>query len=591
MNRGFYKNGAFGNNANAQQPTAPVQPQVQPAPEVQQAPAPEVQAEVPPVEVAAPSAPIVQEPKKQEPKKEEPVEEKHENIPFADPADEEDDEDDDAILEEFSKEWSRDVSDGNTAATNWENFGINVPLSDQDATFAHRSNILENNKNNKEALRNMASDMASDWNAVDEATRYFSGAVSCLKEALEKVSANPEDLQKKFVGNIKGRGISHGKLHAKYTENDRNVLTGEDALSAFMIETGGIRKLTLWNSGITLTLRNLSLDVINRFFTTINHDDYHYGREFGGFYYLFADLEVTQYIVEKLLPIAINGSNYKHYKDTKALLNAISYQDFPVIVWALASMMYSDGAIVRYVCSNPSCRSVHEEKVDLEKLRLNNVDMITDEMINHFKPNKEKKGWVDDEDLAKYRELLNLNKPITFAYGDSDNQKRWKINLKQASLADFMQVGKEFNNDLSRQTKVTSREEVVQYISYNQYRCYKPWIESIELTRNIDGVDKTFVVENTDSKENDKVINMLLDEFQQNVDNFGDLIKDYILSTKITHIAFYYPECPDCHTEPTTSYGGFIPYDPMNAFFSLGLTKLVRVASKQQQSNNGLMNS
>ena len=83
----------------------------------------------------------------------------------------------------------------------------------------------------------------------------------------------------------------------------------------------------------------------------------------------------------------------------------------------------------------------------------------------------------------------------------------------------------------------------------------------------------------------------LLDEFQQNVDNFGDLIKDYILSTKITHIAFYYPECPDCHTVPATSYGGFIPYDPMNAFFSLGLTKLVRVASKQQQSNNGLMNS
>jgi hypothetical protein len=217
--------------------------------------------------------------------------------------------------------------------------------------------------------------------------------------------------------------------------------------------------------------------------------------------------------------------------------------------------------------------------------------MITDEMINHFKPNKEKKGWVDDEDLAKYRELLNLNKPITFSYGDTDNQKRWKINLKQATLADFMQVGKEFNNDLSRQTKVTSREEVVQYISYNQYRCYKPWIESIELTRTIDGVDKTFVVENTDSKENDKVINMLLDEFQQNVDNFGDLIKDYILSTKITHIAFYYPECPDCHTVPDTSYGGFIPYDPMNAFFSLGLTKLVRVASKQQQSNNGLMNS
>lgn len=128
MNRGFYKNGAFGNNANAQQPAAPVQPQVQPAPEVQQAPAPEVQpAEVPPVKVAAPSAPIVQEPKKEEPA---PVEEKHENIPFADPADEADDEDDDdAILEEFSKEWSRDVSDGNTSATNWENFGINVPLS------------------------------------------------------------------------------------------------------------------------------------------------------------------------------------------------------------------------------------------------------------------------------------------------------------------------------------------------------------------------------------------------------------------------------------------------------------------------------
>ena len=39
-------------------------------------------------------------------------------------------------------------------------------------------------------------------------------------------------------------------------------------------------------------------------------------------------------------------------------------------------------------------------------------------------------------------------------------------------------------------------------------------------------------------------------------------------------------ECPKCHKEPATGYQGFIPYDPMRAFFTLALMKLLQGASK-----------
>lgn len=555
-------------------------------------------------------APEVAQPVKEEVKPEPaPVEEKKEEIPvaikdsnrpidFQDPADDMTDEEAEeiSVIEEIGKEWDDAIEkDGPSAATNWDKFGISIPISDSDKVNQHRETLLENNKDNREALMKMASDMSSDWVAVDEATRYFSGAVTCLKEALENVSSKPEDLVEKFKHNIKGRGMAKGKLSPKYTANNVNVLTGDDAFTAFVIETGGIRKLTLWNSGITLTLKNLSLNAISRFFNTVNHSDYHYGREYGGFYYFFADLEITKYIVENLLPLALNGSNYKHFRDHKALLDAISYQDYPIIVWALATMMYPDGATVRYVCSNPSCRKVHQDNIDLEKLRLNNIDLITDQMVEHFKPKKDANGkligWIDDSDLEKYREMLGFNKKsVEFDYDTCAGKKHWKVNFKQASLGDFIKVGEEFNADLSSQVSVTSRDEVLQFIGYNRCRCYKPWIKSIELTKVIDGEEKVIVVENLSSGENDQTIEMLLDDFQQHSIEFGDMVKQYIFDTKITHIAFYYPACPDCGTASETSYGGFIPYDPMNAFFNLGLTKLVLATSKSETKKDGSTN-
>ena len=571
MNRSIY-------NTNPARPELTRAQNNTPAPELNTTPSEEKVKE----EVKAPAEPPV-------------VKDDNKPIDFHDPADDLTDEEAEeiSVIEQIGKEWDDAIDkDGPSAATNWDKFGISVPLSSAEKVTEHRNKLLENNKDNREELMKMASDMSSDWVAVDEATRYFSGAVTCLKEALERVSKNPEELKDKFVNNIKGRGMAKGKLSPKFVSSDRNVLTGDDAFSAFMIETGGIRKLTLWNSGITLTLKNLSLNAINRFFNTVNHQDYHYGREFGGFYYFFADLEITKYIVDNLLPLAINGSNYKHFKDTKALLSAISYQDYPVIVWALASMMYPDGATVRYICSNPACQKVHQDVIDLEKLRLNNIDLISDQMVEHFKPNKEKKGWVDDTDLANYRKLLGFDdKSVEFDYDTCDGKKHWKVNFKQASLGDFIQVGEEFNADLSAQVSVTSRDEVLQFIGYNRCRCYKPWIKSIELTKVIDGETKVMVVENLPSGENDNTIEMLLDDFQQHSVEFGEMVKQYIFETKITHIAFYYPACPDCGTASETSYGGFIPYDPMNGFFNLGLTKLVRATSKTETKKDGSVNS
>ncbi len=87
------------------------------------------------------------------------------------------------------------------------------------------------------------------------------------------------------------------------------------------------------------------------------------------------------------------------------------------------------------------------------------------------------------------------------------------------------------------------------------------------------------------TEEKDKIIFGLLDDFQQYVPDFADKMKEYILDTKIQHICFYFPECPKCHTEPKTSYQGYIPYDPMHAFFTLALMKLLQGASTHDTPN------
>lgn len=404
-------------------------------------------------------------------------------------------------------------------------------------------------------------DYSSDYRKVYSASEYYSTGNEMLKTALSKV----DDLTK-LVNEIPGVKEGVATVGAKHIDanNPRKVYSGEEGYRIFATLTSGVRRVTLWNSGITLTLRNIPLRQLDKYLELANHTDYEYGKEYGAWYYLFSSLIIDRHIVEQILPDAIVSSNYKDWQDTDKLLSQISLQDYQVILWALTCLMYPTGAQVSYVCGNKDCGHIHTERVDLGKLRLNNTALINEDMIKHFSNKR-----VDDKALEEYRKACNLEEVITFDVSDTPEFiKRYKITLRQASLREYLDVGKAYNAELTKQIDdVTNREAVLRYITYNQNRCYRPWIKSIECTAIVDG-EEIFspIVENDTTGNNDKTIDCILDEIQQNNVKFNKQMQDYIQKTKISHIAFFVDKCPKCGEKPVTSHEGYIPYDMSQAF-------------------------
>ena len=487
----------------------------------------------------------------------------------------------DAVLAEY-KESVKNSDE--SRLRNVDKMTLSIPLTDADSIVEMSTDVITRAiAKGTSAFAAEMEDLTSDHAHVQQASNYYSAGNEVLKRCLEKIT--DLDSFKNEIPGIREGTATVGPKH-RDPNNPHKVFSGDEAYRIFATLTSGVRRVYLWNSGITLTLRNVKLRELDSYLEMVSDEKYEYGKLYGAWYYLFAGLSIDRHIIEQILPTAIISSNYKDWQDTDKLLSQISLQDYQVILWTLACLMYPTGTNVSYVCGNKNCQHVHTEHVDLGKLKYQRNELINDKMIEHFS-----KSIVDDKDLELYRTYLNFDKSIEFDLNNSVADKvHFKINLKQSSLLDYLNVGKAYNAELNRQADVTNRDSVVRYITYNQNRCYRSWIKSIESTASVDGVTYLeAVVENDSTGNNDKTIDNILDELQQHQNNFNKEIQDYIQSTKITHIAFHFEKCPNCGTEPTTSYHGYIPYDMTQAFFTLGRMKLLKISyqqNEQQDSKN-----
>lgn len=487
----------------------------------------------------------------------------------------------DAVLAEY-KESVKNSDE--SRLRNVDKMTLAIPLTDADSIVEMSTDVITRAiAKGTSAFAAEMEDLTSDHAHVQQASNYYSAGNEVLKRCLEKIT--DLDSFKNEIPGIREGTATVGRKH-RDPNNPHKVFSGDEAYRIFATLTSGVRRVYLWNSGITLTLRNVKLRELDSYLEMVSDEKYEYGKLYGAWYYLFAGLSIDRHIIEQILPTAIISSNYKDWQDTDKLLSQISLQDYQVILWTLACLMYPTGTNVSYVCGNKNCQHVHTEHVDLGKLKYQRNELINDKMIEHFS-----KSIVDDKDLEQYRTYLNFDKSIEFDLNNSVADKvHFKINLKQSSLLDYLNVGKAYNAELNRQADVTNRDSVVRYITYNQNRCYRSWIKSIESTASVDGVTYLeAVVENDSTGNNDKTIDNILDELQQHQNNFNKEIQDYIQSTKITHIAFHFEKCPNCGAEPTTSYHGYIPYDMTQAFFTLGRMKLLKISyqqNEQQDSKN-----
>src|SRR5574344_442086 len=99
-----------------------------------------------------------------------------------------------------------------------------------------------------------------------------------LKDALSKI----DDLTK-LVNDIPGVKEGVAGVGAKHInpDNPRKVYSGEAGYRIFATLTSGVRRATVWDSGITLTLRNIPLRQLDKYLEVASHTDYEYGKEYG----------------------------------------------------------------------------------------------------------------------------------------------------------------------------------------------------------------------------------------------------------------------------------------------------------------------
>lgn len=468
------------------------------------------------------------------------------------------------------------VNNGEIEVKNTEKMPLAMPLSTLDKLDAAKTRILTQDPNK---AGEQMSDMVSPFSSMERSQRQLDNQFGLQTDALKMV---PEPLKDHLKRSKGGVGDADASLSSRYKNQTRIELTDSDAFMTMATVTGGMRKVTLWNSGFSVTLRKLPLSLLNNYYNAANTRDYEYGREFGAFYYHFADLAIKEHIIENLLPAAICSSSYAHWRDTDKLLSAISVQDFPTIVWAMSCMMHPSGASVHFACGEENCDHVEVVTSDLTKLRLLNTDLITEDMVDHFKNNR----LVTDEALQAYREKTkHLNKVITVEYGEDLDWRKWDIHLRQISLADHVAIGRDFNAELQKNVRATNHNDVSEYTTYNISRSYKPWIEKIEMTFHTQEGDKTLVLKNNGTPNTDSALYLALETISQNAD-LDELMKNYIISTMISHIVFYMPECPKCHKPPTVGYHGYVPFDPMRNFFTLALMKLLQAFASRASSNS-----
>lgn len=480
-----------------------------------------------------------------------------------------------STFEDLMRQAKEAIDNDDFRTYNMEKMGLSIPLSEAEELDEYkRKEFIANSQN----LEQVIADATSSVRVIDAASRVLTANMELLKKSLEHVK-DPAKLD----ANVRSLRDSMASVFKKF-DTDRVTLSGADGHMALTTLIGGIRRIRLYNSGFYINLRNLSLSKLNSYYREANTTDFEYGRMFGAYYFMFSDLAITKYIVKNLFPLMICGSNYKHWKDEERLLRAISYQDFQTILWAAATMMHPDGVTVNFTCAEPECGHITKEFVDLSKLRLMNTDLINDEMFAILS----KKGSIDDSDLIKYRECSDLNRTIEFEYADGAHKKKWKLHLKQASLYDYIRTGDEYISFLEQECNLRKRDEVQRQTLYNHYRVFKPWIDSAEVTvyNSTYNKEQTYVFKNDGSDEMDAAMDDMLDQFQDRVSNtFGDMMTDYIIDTKITHICFYFPKCPQCGATPKTSYQGYIPYDVMAGFFTLVLMKLLQATSTPDTKN------
>ena len=326
-------------------------------------------------------------------------------------------------------------------------------------------------------------------------------------------------------------------------------LSGDMGGLAVIAATQGTYRIILYNSGFHITMRPMTIEMANDFVMAVDRDFENLGRIIGGFYHLPMSVFLKQKINE-FIPDLVVASNLKNWRDKRTLLDAISYNDYETILWALCTMLFKDGIGIGMVCPNKECRN-HEvnEFIDLTKVCYLNLTKLNGEAVKWLMDTTAQRSL---DDLKKYKEEIigNIRRftpkdsPITYVFKDPSLRTFVNLGLNLiAELTDAVNARTDIvldddEEEVKKQKEEEIRKEKQKQITIHLYKMLIPWIDHLEIVEK-NSKEKIMV-------SGYEAIAASLEVRNKYGENLYEQIEDFIRDSRCAFYCVDHLKCPRC---------------------------------------------
>lgn len=355
-------------------------------------------------------------------------------------------------------------------------------------------------------------------------------------------------------------------LFERIGNNDVGRVIGASSTKVAAMLINGLRTVNLFNSGFHVHLSAPKLETLSRYYNANVEKMNEFGRIFGQFAYLPTGVEKRAALFD-LFESLVVGSNLENWQEPGKLREAVSVLDYPVIAWAIASLMYPNGVDVEYICHNTKsdgspCRHVEKARVDISSMRYNNWSKMNIDQIRYV-VSRDKRTL---EDLAGYRKTYGTMESSIISISTDDS---WKVILTIPTVAEAETKQRAYISKMAASIQIDNLSKAESWFRSKYYFAFAPYIKKVRYFD--EATKKSLDFEDADALEN------ALDTLQLR-DNISlpEVITSYINERTISHICFAHHPCPSCGKYPENAKDRLTPCDPEYAFFVWAIARLRR---------------
>lgn len=375
-------------------------------------------------------------------------------------------------------------------------------------------------------------------------------------------------------GKLSGVHPSTASFKATHLQGERAVLRSMTHLGM-----GSIFRFPLWNSGFWMTLKPPSESTLLEFQRSCQQDKIRLGRSMGGT--IFSNNMAYQ--LDRFIQL-IRNHVYVHSLDIKEeqgidIMDLISIQDVPTLIWGLANTIYPNGFQYVRACSSDvnNCNHVTRERLNLSKICWVNRRGLADWQVKHM--SSVRQASMKLETVERYRKELLASQQREINV-DTASGAQVGVALRVPSVNEAIRAGHSWigeltelvNNALGMEPTEDARNAYIdEHSKSTGLRQYVQWVQSVTVAEQTyedrDTIEAHFGLFSTDSSFSE---------------DFIAKASKYVDDSTISVIGIPTYDCPDCGQEqkaekPLPRHVNIIPIDTMSTFFSLLVRRKNRI--------------